>query len=48
MKGKLRELVRVAHFEGWTAERLTDEIMRLLGLEGVDDQPATPDQLAQP
>ena len=48
MKAKLHELIRVGRFQGWSAEKLADEILRLLGLEGVDAQPVTPDQLAEP
>lgn len=48
MRAKLTELLRVARFQGWSSEKLTDEILRLLHLEGVDAQPVTPDQIAQP
>ena len=48
MRDRLHELLRVARFQGWSAERLADEILRLLDLGGVDDQPATPEQIAEP
>jgi hypothetical protein len=44
MREQLHELLRVARFENWDSRRLVDEILRLVGLEGVDDQPAPPDQ----
>jgi hypothetical protein len=38
---RLRELLRVGRFEGWTLDMLEDEIEKLYG-RGVDIQPADP------
>lgn len=48
MRDQLRELLRVARFDGRDVDQLTDDVLRLLGLEGVDDQPVTPDQPPEP
>ena len=44
MREHLRGLLRAARFDGRDVDQLTDDVLRLLGFEGVDDQPATPDQ----
>lgn len=48
MKEQLHQILRVARFQGWTVERLEDEILHLVGRGGVDDQPAQPDQPPAP
>jgi hypothetical protein len=49
MSDPLKNLLRLARFQGWSTARLEAEIKTLLHLEGVDDQPAvTPDQIAGP
>lgn len=48
MRVKLRQLLRVARFQGWSLDAIEDEIDSLFRGE-VDDQPApAPDQLAEP
>jgi hypothetical protein len=45
---RLRELLRVGRFEGWTLDMLEDEIEKLYG-RGVDIQPpVAPDQQPEP
>ena len=47
MRRRLRVLLRVARFQGWSLDAIEDAIEELFRGE-VDDQPAQPDQLPQP
>lgn len=48
MRRRLRVLLRVARFQGWSLDAIEDAIEELFRGE-VDDQPApAPDQLAEP
>lgn len=44
MRQRLHTLLRQARFDGRPVDDLVDDIFELLGIEGVDDQPAPPDQ----